>query len=325
MNSPNGISPYDDYLSPDDFDRFHVYNSTVYGITYRIEETLLERVRNFFSYQKLNLLELASARANNAHSVNISRELVEGAQKLRIPQTENRIFRTLRELQLINPMIGASTSLDAADKVSADFPAARLLRASYCYDLNELIVFVRLLEARRYISMVNSSTQRTKFQLSLDGLEYIELHQVQNLESSMAFVAMWFDSGMDEAWDSGFEPALIDAGYQPLRIDKKEHINMIDDEIISDIRRSRFIVADFTSLKDSPRGGVYFEAGYALGFGIPVVWTCRKDAIDFVHFDTRQFAHILWETPEDLRKQLTRRIQAAIGQGPLSTNGNQHS
>jgi len=136
---------------------------------------------------------------------------------------------------------------------------------------------------------------------------------------------MWFNESMDSIYEHGFERGIRDAGYDPVRIDKKDHINKIDDEIIADIRRSRFIVADFTSemiaLGETqthiPRGGVYFEAGYAMGRDIPVVWTCRKDMIDLIHFDTRQFNHITWETPEDLAKQLQTRIEAVIGDGPL--------
>ena len=40
-----------------------------------------------------------------------------------------------------------------------------------------------------------------------------------------------------------------------------EHINKIRDEIISQITRSKFLIADFTG----HRGGVYFEAGLAMG------------------------------------------------------------
>ena len=65
------------------------------------------------------------------------------------------------------------------------------------------------------------------------------------------------------------------------------------------------------------RGSAYFEAGFAVGLGIPVIWTCRKDAIDHLHFDTRQFNHIKWEKPADLMIQLADRLEAAIGEGPL--------
>ncbi len=32
-----------------------------------------------------------------------------------------------------------------------------------------------------------------------------------------------------------------------------------------------------------------------------------------LNFDTRQYRHILWETPEDLCKQLIQRIRARVG------------
>lgn len=129
------------------------------------------------------------------------------------------------------------------------------------------------------------------------------------------FVAMWFNESMDAAC-TGIEGAIRDSGYEPMRIDKKEHIDKIDDQIIAEIRRSRFVVADFTSQPEKPRGGVYYEAGFAHGLNIPVIWTCRKDLIEHVHFDTRQYNHIIWETPDELRKKLAMRIAAVIGDGP---------
>jgi nucleoside 2-deoxyribosyltransferase len=128
---------------------------------------------------------------------------------------------------------------------------------------------------------------------------------------------MWFDPSLTDAYKKGIEQAVLGAGYKCLRIDQKEHIGKIDDEIIAEIRRSRFVVADFTSKRDMARGGVYFEAGFAMGLGIPIIWTCKADCIDYVHFDTRQFNHITWTTPEDLRVKLLNRIGAVIGDGPL--------
>lgn len=128
---------------------------------------------------------------------------------------------------------------------------------------------------------------------------------------------MWLDPSMDEVWEEGFEPGIQDSGYKVRRIDRSEFNNKIDDEIIAEIRRSRFLIADFTS--DSPenaRGNVYYEAGFAHGLNIPVIFTCRKDLLEDIHFDTRQYNHIDWEKPEDLRKQLKDRISATIGDGP---------
>ena len=54
---------------------------------------------------------------------------------------------------------------------------------------------------------------------------------------------------------------------------------------------------------------VYFEAGYAEGLGIPVIWTCHADEEKKgLSFDTRQNEHLLWTTPEQLRSELVARI-----------------
>ena len=59
-----------------------------------------------------------------------------------------------------------------------------------------------------------------------------------------AYVAMWFNPSMAEIFDKCIEPGVNSAGYKALRIDRKEHNNKIDDEIIAEIRRSRFLIAD---------------------------------------------------------------------------------
>ena len=93
-----------------------------------------------------------------------------------------------------------------------------------------------------------------------------------------------------------------------MRIDLEEHNEKICDRIISEIRRSGLVVADFTG----QRGGVYFESGYAMGLGIPVIRTCRKDFMETLHFDTRQYNHVSWESPEELKGKLINRIRATL-------------
>ena len=74
------------------------------------------------------------------------------------------------------------------------------------------------------------------------------------------------------------------------------------DEIIAEIRRSRFLVADFTHGEDGARGGVYYEAGFANGLGIKVIHTCREDAVRTLHFDTSHINHIVWRSPATFGK-----------------------
>jgi hypothetical protein len=135
--------------------------------------------------------------------------------------------------------------------------------------------------------------------------------------SNQAFVAMWFDDSIRDAYTKGIAPAIRDAGYEPIRIDEKDHNDKIDDRIIAEIRRSRFVVADFTHGETGVRGGVYYEAGFAHGLNIPVIFTCQEDAISNVHFDTRQYNHIVWKDAKDLCVRLEQRISATIGNGPL--------
>lgn len=143
-----------------------------------------------------------------------------------------------------------------------------------------------------------------------------ELQRAGNItESAQCFIAMWFHESMNDALERGIEPAIEEAGYEPFRIDRKEHINKIDDEIIVEIRRSRFLVADFTQGEDGARGGVYYEAGFAHGLGIPVIFTCHEDVVETLHFDTNHYNHIVWCSPADLGEKLKNRILAVIGPG----------
>lgn len=132
---------------------------------------------------------------------------------------------------------------------------------------------------------------------------------------------MWFDDSMNDAYEKGIKPGIEAVGYKAFRIDSKEHSNKIDDEIIAEIRRSRFVVADFTHGDTGARGGVYYEAGFAHGLNIPVIFTCRADLVEKVHFDTRQYNHITWGPGklEEFRKALSYRISAVIGDGPNKT------
>jgi hypothetical protein len=148
--------------------------------------------------------------------------------------------------------------------------------------------------------------------LTMRGWEkFTELTQ-QGAATSQAFVAMWFDDSTQDVWANGLQKGIVSAGYEPLRIDAKEHVNKICDEIIAEIRRSRFVVADYTG----HRGGVYYEAGYASGLGLTVIPTCQKNELSKLHFDVRQYNCIDWETPAELASRLQARIEAVIGDGP---------
>lgn len=147
-----------------------------------------------------------------------------------------------------------------------------------------------------------------RYRLKSEGWEKVEQLRKVQIDSDQAFVAMSFSDELMAAWKDGFEPALSSTGFKPFRVDLEEHDDKIDDLIISEIRRSGLMVADFTKHSN----GVYFEAGFAMGLGIYVIRTCRNTDIDKLHFDTSHYNHIVWETPEDLQEKLINRITARI-------------
>jgi len=42
---------------------------------------------------------------------------------------------------------------------------------------------------------------------------------------------------------------------------------------------------------------------FAMGLGIPVVWTARATSVSDLHFDTRQYNHIVWQSASELCEQ----------------------
>lgn len=224
-----------------------------------------------------------------------------------------RADRLLQYIGSIEQSLGGWTTI-----FSSGTDPTSLLAAAWaeCRSGDELSFLLASLAARRFIEW-NPLPTANSLRLTLEGHARISDLAACGTDYSQAFVAMWFDKSMRNVYELGIEPAIVEAGFRPLRIDRKETISKVDDEIIAEIRRSRFLVADFTAEENKPRGGVYFEAGFAMGLNLPVIWACRSDRIAEVHFDTRQYSHIVWDSFEDLKLKLRSRIGAVIGWGPL--------
>jgi len=195
-------------------------------------------------------------------------------------------------------LVGAVSSFDA----STDYP---LITAR---NQGEVIYLMDALENVGLIGRVAKSTGILK----MAGWERVSQLRQEGPNSVLAFVAMSFSADLGPLFDHAIAPAIREVGYEPFRVDRKEHTNSIDDEIIGSIRKSRFMVADFTQ----NRSGVYFEAGMMSGLFRTVIWMCKKEELGAVHFDIRQRNFIDWESFEDARRRLAFRIRAIEGEGP---------
>ena len=170
---------------------------------------------------------------------------------------------------------------------------------------DEFIYLLRSLIERNLVRRTDgpadlSDSFAYEFEITATGWDFLEEHERPSVITDQVFVAMSFSADLKLAWEGGIKPALKKAGYRPYRVDAVPHIDRIDTKIIAEIKNSRFLVADVTK----QRPGVYFEAGYALGLGLPVFWCVRSDDLKNVHFDTRQYNHIIWEDKQDLADQL---------------------
>ena len=245
----------------------------------------------------------------------ITIETIEEAKQRRDLPVRERADRLLRYFAQLEPHVGGRFFSFQRPDAEGNSSVLNMLAWSECRSnkqVEELEFLDQYLQNQGWTVVFKSG----QCHLTVDGHAHLEELERAGTDSSQAFVAMWFDDSMKAVRKEGIEPAIKNAGYKPMVIDQKEHVNKIDDEIIAEIRRSRFVIADFTHGDKGARGSVYYEAGFARGLNLPVVFTCRKNALKQVQFDTRQYNHIVWETPEDLRSQLAKRIAAVMGDGP---------
>ena len=234
------------------------------------------------------------------------------------PSVVERGDKILRELARRSPQLGGS--LNVRFEVSDD--SALWMGVSWSIDLTEMgyLFAAYLKDGMSYIeaqtphmAMGSFPDQYSRLTITPEGHAHLAELTARNVNSQIGFCAMWFDKRMTPLWTDAIRHAIHDAGYDPKRIDAHEHNNKIDDEIVAMIRRSKFIVADFTG----NRGGVYFEAGFAMGLGLPIVWTCREGRLSRIHFDNRQYNFVTWNKNDltDFRKRLHNRIEATLGRG----------
>ncbi len=250
---------------------------------------------------------------------------IDEAEQQRSLSIHKRADNLLRYIQNKLPDIGTDFYFETDNSSITDPSSAafriflEMLAWSESKRVDELLYLLNYLEDASWLQRIKYGATCLRYRLTVPGHSHLAEIDGVVADSSKAFVAMWFDESLNKAWEEGIQPAITDTGYKAVRIDEKEYLTKIDDEIIAEIRRARFLVADFTHGETGPRGGVYYEAGFAHGLKIPVIFTCRKDALEKIHFDTRQYPHIDWETPKELRDRLANRISAVLGDGPLKT------
>jgi hypothetical protein len=221
--------------------------------------------------------------------------------QMRLPGLRERASRVLAKLAR-----DRSDSLFNRDAVGRD---PELQGCSYSLNEQDVALLIRILIDDNCLRINGGSCA-----LTVKGLLAAEELESGGSNFAQGFVAMWFGEGLRDAWTNGFDPGIRAAGFRPFRIDNKDYVGGITDEIMAEVRRSRFVVADYTGQVN----GVYFEAGFALGLGLTVIPTCRADDVAKLHFDIKHLNTLLWHAPAELADALNRRIRAVVGTGPTA-------
>ena len=207
----------------------------------------------------------------------------------------DKVHSVIRFLAESSPYIGYQVPLD----LSMDYTRF------YCKNETELGQIRNYLDQTKIIRV--SSGQSNPI-LTIDGWQKYESLKEMNQSSKRVFVAMSFDRVSDTVFKSIEEACEASGEFKAYRVDLEEHTEKICDKIIAEIKSSRFVIADFTG----QRHNVYYEAGFAKGMGLEVIWCCKEDEKDSLKFDIRQYNHILWKDCDDLKERLINRIQARL-------------
>lgn len=139
--------------------------------------------------------------------------------------------------------------------------------------------------------------------------------QLQAKDSKKAFMAMKFgDPDLDVVFRKELVPAVAETGFELRRLDDEPRAGLIDDRLRTEIRTSRFLLAELSH--SNP--GAYWEAGYAEGLGRPVIYLCRKDVFEDLstrpHFDTNHHLTVIWDPLQlnEAREQLKAVIRVTL-------------
>lgn len=177
---------------------------------------------------------------------------------------------------------------------------------NYFKNKEELYFYIKSLTLKAFIESSTSSLTTAHIKLTHEGLNRIVEMENNSVKSNECFIAMAFDDST-KIYREAIKKALDNNKFKPILIDE-EHLDSdktIPDGILNKIRKAKFCIADFTL----HRNGVYFESGYALGLGKQVIYTCKEDDFKNAHFDIKQLQHVLYNSPEELEKKLTDKIE----------------
>ncbi len=150
-------------------------------------------------------------------------------------------------------------------------------------------------------------------QMTFKGWAKFEELERTNKDSKLVFMAMKYgDDELELIYKRNIKKALDSTGFEIRKLEDEKRAGLIDDKLRVEIRRSKFLIADLTH----DNNGAYWEAGYAEGLGMPVIYICKKEKFKKkkTHFDTNHHLTVIWdkENLTEFEEELKATIRATF-------------
>jgi len=148
----------------------------------------------------------------------------------------------------------------------------------------------------------------------------MHLKWIHSLEIEFGFMAMEFGHpDLENVVANHIKPTILRSFNIEVNTARDVAQAGLLDEIIRDhIRRAAFVLSDLTH----GNNGAYWEAGFAEGLGIPVIYTCEKRVFDneSTHFDTNHLTTVMWSIDQldAFDSDLTEAVSNTLKRTPLS-------
>lgn len=126
------------------------------------------------------------------------------------------------------------------------------------------------------------------------------------------FVIMEYSKKYNDLYDEVIKPVCKGKNIETIRADESEKTGLILRDIVNRIYESKFIIAEIT-----PRNpNVYFEIGYAIAIGKPVVFIADKNNEEGLPFDISGFRVLFYENTisgkSKIEEELSKHVDAIL-------------
>ena len=297
---------YNHLLSYLVYHRFE-FNDTEYRYHTTLDKDICDK------YKK----EFESGNGTHGHPVHMDIDMIENWY----PKTfSERVDYILMYINAHTPHIGQEITWNFPEMLGAlfvdrydidkSYPLANSIKQSPRDEddcTKEAEYILKYLASNSYIEYTNGPDTNEAVILTLapDGYKRVDQLLKNTSHGRSALVAMKFGEDTRNLREA-IRQGIASAGYVAVFIDEVQHNDLITPELLKHIKDSKFVVVDLTHQNN----GAYFEEGYAMGLGKPVIQLCRQGT--YLHFDIAQKNTIIWETEEDIPERLYNRITATI-------------